>query len=34
MAVIKSVGRELWSSQGPWGRKEDKGERKGAMQRV
>lgn len=25
MAMIKSIGRELWSSQGPWGRKEDKG---------
>lgn len=27
MAMIKSIGRELWSSQGPWGRKEDKGGR-------
>lgn len=25
MAMIKSIGRELWSSQGPWGRKEDVG---------
>lgn len=29
MAMIKSIGRELWSSQGPWGRKEDKGGGKG-----